>query len=415
MVARAGFLAVLSMVKSVPLMAALGAWLFLAAVLAGGGTTASAAQGPCNPSTAAVDGEEQGFLSLLQSWRNTNVSGQQLALSAPLNAAAAWYAEYQLSLNGAGGHSDLYGRTWAQRAMDCGYTGTTSGGIPYATGSGEGVYGAAGNVSASAALTGMATQQGSQSGIYIPGSASVPVKCAGVAVARNGSHTVWVVVLASYSAGGSCPQNATTTPGTVTPSATAGGGSPTATATATTPGGSATATPTRTATPTATATPTPQSWRITIAQFACDSCQVAPATAATPTPTVVAPTPTATPAASPSATPTAAASPTVGATCGGASASITGLSKQGEWVDVTGTGNLSGWKLVSTNGNQEFAFPSGFVLNGTVRVRSGTGQSGLLPGELWWTNAAMWNNSENDDAELWDCGGQRVAVFDDGQ
>ncbi len=50
-----------------------------------------------------------------------------------------------------------------------------------------------------------------------------------------------------------------------------------------TPSNSPTPTATFTATPTATATPTPQSWRITIAQFACDSCQVSPATAATPT------------------------------------------------------------------------------------------------------------------------------------
>ena len=74
-----------------------------------------------------------------------------------------------------------------------------------------------------------------------------------------------------------------------------------------------------------------------------------------------------------------------------------------------------GWALAGIGALFGGDIVSGFVLNGTARIRSGTGQSGLLPGELWWTNAAMWNNSENDDAELWDCGGQRVAVFDDGQ
>jgi len=376
------------MVKSVPLLAVLGAVLFCTAMLTGGSTPARAASGPCDPYSAAISGEEQEFLGLLQQWRNANIpNSQQLTLSAPLSAAAAWFAEYQVSHGAMGGHGDTFGRSFNDRARDCGYP------APYYNGLGEGVYGSGSsggsNVPPSAAIAGI-TYPGS--GVYIT-AGSPPVKCVGVAVARNqaGTLTAWVALIAQYPAGTACPQTTTATSPSPSPTATAGAGSPTATRTptATAPAGSVTpATPT--ATPTATVTPAPQLWRITMAQFACDSCQPAIGGA---TPTVTA---------------------TQGPACGGGTAGITGLSKQGEWVEVTGNGNLTGWKLVSTGGNQEFAFPSGFLLNGTVRIRSGTGPGSILPGELWWTVSAIWNNSENDDAELWDCAGHRVSVFDDG-
>jgi len=421
MVARSGGCwRVFSMVKSVPLLAVLGAVLFCTAMLTGGSTPARAASGPCDPYSAAISGEEQEFLGLLQQWRNANIpNSQQLTLSAPLSAAAAWFAEYQVSHGAMGGHGDTFGRSFNDRARDCGYP------APYYNGLGEGVYGSGSSggsaVPPPAAIAGI-TYPGS--GVYIT-AGSPPVKCVGVAVARNqaGTLTAWVALIAQYPAGTACPQTATTTSPSPSPTATAGAGSPTATRTptATTPAGSATpATPT--ATPTATATPAPQLWRITMAQFACDSCQPAIGSATptpfalTPTPTAAVTSPTATTTGAPTATPTAipTVTATQGAACGGGTAAITGLSKQGEWVDVTGNGNLTGWKLVSTGGNQEFAFPSGFVLNGTVRIRSGTGQGSILPGELWWTVSAIWSNSENDDAELWDCAGHRVSVFDDG-
>ncbi|MFN8508788.1 MAG: hypothetical protein U0547_14655 [Dehalococcoidia bacterium] len=408
------------MVKSVPLLAVLGAVLFCAAMLTGGSTPARAASGPCDPASASISGEEQEFLGLLQAWRNANIANsQQLTLSAPLSAAAAWFAEYQVSHGAMGGHGDTYGRSFNDRARDCGYP------APYYNGLGEGVFGSGSsggsNVPPSAAIIGI-TYPGS--GVYIT-AGSPPVKCVGIAVARNqaGTLTAWVALIAQYPAGTACPQTATTTSPSPSPTTTAGASSPTATwtPTATTPAGTVTPTPTATA----TATPTPQVWRITMAQFACDSCQPAIG-GSTPTPTPFAPTPTATTTVpSPTATTTVAATATPTATpsvtatqgpaCGGGTAAITGLSKQGEWVDVTGTGNLTGWKLVSTGGNQEFAFPSGFLLNGTVRIRSGTDLDRIFPGELWWTISAIWNNSANDDAELWDCAGHRVSFFDDGQ
>ncbi|MFN0146624.1 MAG: hypothetical protein ACKVT1_08945 [Dehalococcoidia bacterium] len=167
---------------------------------------------------------------------------------------------------------------------------------------------------------------------------------------------------------------------------------------------------------------------------ACDSCSPATASAsatssaspsttstASPSPTVTAtpstsatPTTTATPTVT--ATPTPTASPTTTATtCGAANATITALDKVGESVSVTGTGNLTGWYLISTNGNQRFDFPQGFTLAGTVLIRSAVAQFANSSSQLWWTAASQWNNSQNDDAVLYDCLGTARSTFDDGQ
>ena len=33
---------------------------------------------------------------------------------------------------------------------------------------------------------------------------------------------------------------------------------------------------------------------------------------------------------------------------------------------------------------------------------------------LWWLSANVWNNSSNDDAALYNCNGELVQTFDDG-
>ena len=194
------------------------------------------AAGPCGTSHDGLDAEEQQFLSQLQAWRAGGVSNEPVELSGALTKAAAWFAEWQVTNGAPGGHNDNLGRTWVQRSLDCGYTGTTSGGQNYASGSGEGIFAVSGgsptSVGPSQALQGMIAQGQGHSGIYMTGTQSLPAKCYGVAVRRSGNAVAWVVVIAQYPAGSACP-----------------GGSP--------GGATTTSTATNTPTPTATKTPTP--------------------------------------------------------------------------------------------------------------------------------------------------------------
>lgn len=135
----------------------------------------------------------------------------------------------------------------------------------------------------------------------------------------------------------------------------------------------------------------------------------------TATPTSQTETPTATPTQE---TPTATATPTENPdpTCSGGQAEITGLSKttNPETVTITGSGNLSGWYLISENGNQRFDFPEGFVLNGSLEVRSGSAATGDGTTSLLWTTGNIWNNTEDDDAFLWNCDDFFRSSFEDG-
>lgn len=124
--------------------------------------------------------------------------------------------------------------------------------------------------------------------------------------------------------------------------------------------------------------------------------------------------PTGSPTAGGGASTTATLAPTPPTSCTSASAAITSLDKVLEVVTVSGSGNLTGWYLISTKGNQRFDFPSGFVLNGSVGILSGTPSFANSASRLWWSVATQWNNSEDDDAVLYDCVGQPVSYFDDG-
>ncbi len=206
---------------------------------------ARAASGPCGTSHDAMDAEEGQFLSLLQQWRDQNLPNSSLLQpSGPLNAAAAWFAEYQVSKGGGGGHYDNYGRNWAQRAIDCGYHSF------YANGSGEGVYAVGSSrpldIGPAAAVAGI-TYPGSGATMKVEVSGAIPpVKCVGVAVKRNETGTVvaWVAVLAQYPSSQDCPA-----------ASTGGGGTVTVTPGTTTPSPTATGTPTQTPSPTPSPTP----------------------------------------------------------------------------------------------------------------------------------------------------------------
>jgi competence protein ComEC len=87
--------------------------------------------------------------------------------------------------------------------------------------------------------------------------------------------------------------------------------------------------------------------------------------------------------------------------------SITGLDLEKEKVSVKNIGTndvtMTGWKLVSVNGNQTYDFPKGFVLKSgkTVTITSGTNAVEAWPSTLMWTKSNIWNNS-GDRAELYD-------------
>jgi hypothetical protein len=201
------------------------------------------AAGPCGTPHDALDGDEGQFVQLVQAWRDQNLPhSSQLQVSGALNAAAAWFAQWQVDNGAPGGHIDGHGRTWVQRAIDCGYTGTTSFGAPYAQGSGEGIRAYAASVPISV------TPQQAAADMAYPGSGifawtnstSLPFKCvgAGRAASADGRRVAWVVVVAQYPAGLPCPGSTVSLP---TP----------------TPTPAASPTPTRSPTPTPTASPTP--------------------------------------------------------------------------------------------------------------------------------------------------------------
>jgi hypothetical protein len=71
---------------------------------------------------------------------------------------------------------------------------------------------------------------------------------------------------------------------------------------------------------------------------------------------------------------------------------------------------MSGWRLVSVVGDQEYFFPDGYILGAgsTVNVHSGPGApADNPPGDLRWTLSYIWNNA-GDKAELRDGAGTLV-------
>ncbi|MFS1515753.1 S-layer homology domain-containing protein [Bacillus sp. SCS-151] len=84
-----------------------------------------------------------------------------------------------------------------------------------------------------------------------------------------------------------------------------------------------------------------------------------------------------------------------------------------EIVTISNAGNedvdMTGWTLVSVEGNQTFEFPSGYVLNvgSTVYITSGKNAQESSPTYLKWTGANIWNNG-GDVAELYNADGELV-------
>jgi competence protein ComEC len=87
------------------------------------------------------------------------------------------------------------------------------------------------------------------------------------------------------------------------------------------------------------------------------------------------------------------------------------LGKEIAFIKNMGTNDvtMTGWKLVSVNGNQTFNFPDGFVLKAgqTVLITSGPNAAEKLPSKLFWTEKNIWNNS-GDSAKLYDPFGKLI-------
>lgn len=168
---------------------------------------AVAAAGPCGTSHDGLSAEESEFVGLLEAWRAArHFQSSALEVSAPLNAAAAWFAEYLVNGGELNGHFDSYGRNWFQRAIDCGYD------PYYAQGSGEGVGFIAGsgiNPASFGATEGLQLVDYPGSGITINAGGSLPAKCVGVGVYRSENAVAWIVVIAQWQAGWACPQDVT--------------------------------------------------------------------------------------------------------------------------------------------------------------------------------------------------------------
>jgi competence protein ComEC len=96
--------------------------------------------------------------------------------------------------------------------------------------------------------------------------------------------------------------------------------------------------------------------------------------------------------------------------------SITSVDLDSEVVKVKNNGtediNMSGWKLVSVEGNQTYDFPSNFILNAgsTVYVTSGKTALDNPPNYLKWTGSYIWNNA-GDTAQLYNSQGELVSEY----
>ena len=83
-------------------------------------------------------------------------------------------------------------------------------------------------------------------------------------------------------------------------------------------------------------------------------------------------------------------------------------------IKNTGSSNVKmrGWKLLSVEGNQTFAFPDDFVLNAgsSVNITSGRNAVHNPPKSLKWTGSYIWNN-DGDSAKLIDPFGKTISEY----
>jgi hypothetical protein len=93
---------------------------------------------------------------------------------------------------------------------------------------------------------------------------------------------------------------------------------------------------------------------------------------------------------------------------------ISMLDKSAEYVEITNNSSenidMTGWYIVSVKGNQTYKFPDGYTLNSGAKIKV---VSNSAIGDLQWTTKNVWNNSDDDDAELYDKNGILISRWDD--
>ena len=206
----------------------------------------------CTASDSAIDGEEQAFLGLINSYRTSNGLAS-LNISPSLCRAAAWMSR-DLGVNAYFSHTDSLGRSPSTRAQNCDYLG----------GAGENIAGGTAWSSAQAVFDGWKASPGHNSNM-LNGSYRV-IGIGRVNVPGSPYGWYWTTPFGVLDDSGAPPptntpantptNTATAAPTTQTPTP-APTASPTSTPTPVPGGPSATATPTSaapTSTPTATAT-----------------------------------------------------------------------------------------------------------------------------------------------------------------
>ncbi|KYH35814.1 hydroxyacylglutathione hydrolase [Clostridium tepidiprofundi DSM 19306] len=91
---------------------------------------------------------------------------------------------------------------------------------------------------------------------------------------------------------------------------------------------------------------------------------------------------------------------------------IQSIDKVAEIVVIKNTSDkdidLTGWKLVSVTGNQTYIFPK-YVLKAGASIKISSGNS---RGDLKWSKRNIWNNSKEDDGELYDNLGNLIYHYD---
>lgn len=96
------------------------------------------------------------------------------------------------------------------------------------------------------------------------------------------------------------------------------------------------------------------------------------------------------------------------------SAKIISKDLAAETVGIKNTSNsnisMTGWYLISVEGNQRYDFPDGYILKGgaTVYITSGSKAKTQSPTYLKWTTTNIWNNS-GDIARLYNSDGVKVS------
>lgn len=105
-----------------------------------------------------------------------------------------------------------------------------------------------------------------------------------------------------------------------------------------------------------------------------------------------------------------------GEPCNGTHATITALDKPGQVVTVQGSGDMTGWKVVSAQPKPiPFSFPAGWVLTGSVQIKAATAPFPPSATQLFWQGLPVWNQGTRNDAQLYNCEGTLVQTYEDHQ